>query len=60
MKTVIILGNARSGTSMVSGIVHHLGINMRPKDNPSVQNPKIRWLSRSTLYIPPRPRSPHR
>lgn len=53
MKTVIILGNARSGTSMISGIVHQLGVNMRPKDNPSIQNPKgsfedhdfIQWTS---------------
>lgn len=40
MKTVIILGNARSGTSMVSGFVHHLGVDMNPCHNPSVQNPK--------------------
>lgn len=40
MKTVIVLGNARSGTSMVSGFVHHLGVDMNPHHNPSVQNPK--------------------
>ena len=54
MKTVIVLGNARSGTSMVSGIVHSLGVNMNPVDNPSSQNPKgsfedrffIHWTSK--------------
>jgi hypothetical protein len=40
MKTVIILGEARSGTSMVAGLTHLLGVNMHPKDNPSEQNPK--------------------
>jgi len=42
MKTVLVLGTARSGTSMISGIVHHLGIDidMNPEHNPSSQNPK--------------------
>tara|TARA_Y100000034_G_C6897205_1_gene413953 strand:+ start:528 stop:1226 length:699 start_codon:yes stop_codon:yes gene_type:complete len=40
MKTVIVVGMARSGTSMVSGILHQLGVNMNPVDNPSYQNPK--------------------
>lgn len=46
MKSVIVLGNARSGTSMTAGVLSILGVNMHetlknPKDNkvPS-QNPK--------------------
>ena len=40
MKTVIVLGTARSGTSMVSGFLHHIGVDMNPDYNPSIQNPK--------------------
>lgn len=40
MKTVIVLGVARSGTSMVSGLLHFMGVNMNPANNPGPQNPK--------------------
>jgi len=39
-KTVIVLGNARSGTSMISGILSILGVNMNQQDNPHRGNPK--------------------
>lgn len=40
--TAVVLGCARSGTSMTAGIVHNLGVNMNPpKDNNiSIKNPK--------------------
>lgn len=38
--TVVVLGNARSGTSMTAGLLSILGVNMNPVDNPSPQNPK--------------------
>ncbi len=31
MKTIIILGIARSGTSLLAGILNNLGVNMEPK-----------------------------
>ena len=40
MKTVIVMGVARSGTSMASGLLHTIGVNMNPVDNPGFQNPK--------------------
>jgi len=39
-KTVVVLGVARSGTSMASGLLHFLGVNMSPSNNPGFQNPK--------------------
>jgi len=39
-KTVVVLGNARSGTSMTAGLLSILGVNMNGVDNPSPQNPK--------------------
>ena len=32
-KTVIVLGSARTGTSVLAGIVHRLGVDMHPIDN---------------------------
>lgn len=37
---VIVLGTARSGTSMASGMLQILGIQMNGKNNPNSQNPK--------------------
>lgn len=51
IKTVIILGTARSGTSMISGIVHHLGIDMNPVDNPSSQNPRGSYEDRNLIRL---------
>lgn len=39
-QTVIVLGNARSGTSMVAGILSVLGVDLRPVHNPHPQVPK--------------------
>ena len=39
-KTVIVLGQARSGTSMTAGLLNILGVNLHHVDNPSSQNPK--------------------
>ena len=38
--TVIVLGNARSGTSMTAGMLYILGVHMTHISNPSSQNPK--------------------
>jgi len=38
-KTIIILGVARSGTSLLAGILHCLGIDMNPDNNPSIDYP---------------------
>jgi len=40
MKTVVILGNARSGTSMTAGILNHLGVAISHVHQPNSQNPK--------------------
>lgn len=34
MKTVIVLGTARSGTSMTAGILHKIGVEMHPENDP--------------------------
>ena len=39
-KTVIVLGNARSGTSMASGLLSAIGVNMHHQHNPNPGNPK--------------------
>jgi ADP-heptose:LPS heptosyltransferase len=39
-KTAVVLGCARNGTSMASGMVHNFGIDMNPEDNPQKWNPK--------------------
>jgi hypothetical protein len=33
MKTVVVIGSARTKTSVIAGIIHYLGVNMNPKDN---------------------------
>jgi len=33
MRTIIVIGHARSGTSLPEGILHHLGVNMGNKKN---------------------------
>jgi hypothetical protein len=40
MKTVIVLGNARSGTSMTAGILSFLGVNIDHEHKSNSQNPK--------------------
>jgi len=39
-KTVLVLGQARSGTSMTAGLLNILGVNLGHSNNPSSQNPK--------------------
>lgn len=39
-KTVVVLGQARSGTSMTAGLLNILGVNLHHVDNPSDQNPR--------------------
>ena len=39
VKTMIVLGNARSGTSMTAGLLHFLGVNLNHKHKPNAQNP---------------------
>lgn len=39
MKTVIVLGIARSGTSIVAGMLSLMGVNMHHDDNPGPDNP---------------------
>lgn len=38
-KAILVLGTARSGTSMIAGLLHKLGVDLRHKVNPSYQNP---------------------
>lgn len=38
-KTVVVLGVARSGTSILSGIIHHLGIKVWHNNSPQDDNP---------------------
>lgn len=38
-KTVIVLGVARSGTALVTGLLHIIGVNLRFRMNPSTRNP---------------------
>lgn len=40
MKTVIVLGNARSGTSMTAGILFYIGVNISHVHKPNSQNPR--------------------
>lgn len=40
MKTIIVLGTARSGTSMTAGILFFLGVNISHEHCPNSQNPK--------------------
>lgn len=51
MKTVIVLGTARSGTSMISGLIHHLGVDMNPENNPSSQNPHGSYEDRNMISL---------
>jgi len=51
---VLVLPLPRSGSSMVAGILHHLGVDMGPCQPPDVGNPlgyfedvRFRWLHRS-------------
>ena len=37
---IIVLGKGRSGTSMVSGILEILGVDMNAEHNPNFGNPK--------------------
>jgi len=39
-KTVVVLGQARSGTSMTAGLLNILGVILHQVDNPSNQNPR--------------------
>ena len=39
-KTVIVLGTARSGTSLLAGILHKLGVNLDPVIEGNEDNPK--------------------
>lgn len=38
-KTVIVIGSARSGTSVLAGMLHYMGVNMNPKYNPHPDYP---------------------
>ena len=40
MKTIVVLGNGRSGTSMTTGILKILGVNMDARENPNEFNPR--------------------
>jgi hypothetical protein len=40
IKSVVVLGNARSGTSMASGLLSIVGVNMYQSHNPNRGNPK--------------------
>lgn len=40
IKSVVVLGNARSGTSMASGLLSILGVDMHQSHNPNRGNPK--------------------
>ena len=44
-KTFIVLGTARSGTSMIAGVLHKLGVNMNPIDLGHADNPDFVGLS---------------
>lgn len=39
-KSVVVLGNARSGTSMAAGLLSIIGVDMHQRHNPGPQNPK--------------------
>jgi len=39
-KQVVVIGHARSGTSMVAGILYYMGVDMGKEPNPSSSNPK--------------------
>ena len=39
-KEVVVIGPARSGTSMVAGILYHMGVDMGQGPNPTPSNPK--------------------
>ena len=45
--TFIVLGHARSGTSMASGLLHIVGVDMNPVHNPSSQTPKGAYENKS-------------
>ncbi len=52
MKTVIVLGMHRSGSSLVAGILHHLGVNMgRRLLGPKFDNPKGFYENLNFLYL---------
>lgn len=50
-KVFIVLGHARSGTSMISGLLHAMGVNMNPTNNPSAQNPKGSFEDVSFIHL---------
>lgn len=51
MKTIVIMGQARTGTSMLAGILHTMGINLNHNHNPSPQNPKGGFENHDILNI---------
>ena len=40
MKTIIVLGNARSGTSLTTGLLKIIGVNIVDNSTPNKGNPK--------------------
>jgi len=50
-KTVIVLGIARSGTSMAAGMLHLMGVDMCPERNPSTQNPGGSFENREFIAL---------
>ena len=50
-QTVIVMGNARSGTSMTSGVLSMLGVNMHQKHNPHPQNPKGAFEDVNVIHV---------
>lgn len=50
MKQVVVIGRSRSGTSLVAGMLHLLGVNMHPNNIEHPSNPKgafedPRWIN---------------
>ena len=45
-RTILVVGAFRSGTSIVSGILHHLGCDMNPHPNPSIIAPRSTFEDR--------------
>jgi hypothetical protein len=50
-KAVVVLGNARSGTSMASGLLSILGVDMHQNHNPHPQNPKGSFEDVNFIYV---------
>lgn len=51
MKTIIILGQARTGTSMLTGLLEILGVHIDKVHNPSPQNPKGAFENETMISI---------